>query len=212
MVAITAPVCRKAARPVASPRHSIVPRDQGHFRDGPEALLVGLARDGDRGAFAELVRRRQSWIRNLMRRFSGDSDLADDLAQQVFLQAWRTIPNLRQPAAFAAWLRRLAVSTWLQHLRKSDTLRDADQLDDTHLQQAAGDVLGVDLDRALATLPEAVRLCIVLSYHDGMTHGEIADLTELPLGTVKSHIRRGTQQMRQVLSAYRESSMPEQTP
>ena len=61
----------------------------------------------------------------------------------------------------------------------------------------------MDLDRALATLPEAVRLCVVLSYHEGMTHGEIAAFTELPLGTVKSHITRGTEKLRQILSAYK---------
>jgi RNA polymerase sigma-70 factor (ECF subfamily) len=58
---------------------------------------------------------------------------------------------------------------------------------------------------ALATLPEAARLCIVLSYHEGMTHAEIAQSTDIPLGTVKSHIARGTEKLRQVLSAYKET-------
>lgn len=61
---------------------------------------MGLARTGDREAFGELVRRRQSWIRNLMRRLCHDAALADDLAQQVFLQAWKDIRKLRQPAKF----------------------------------------------------------------------------------------------------------------
>ena len=67
---------------------------------------------------------------------------------------------------------------------------------------------GMDLGGALATLANAVRLCIVLSYHEGMTHPEIAEATKLPLGTVKSHINRGTQRLRQLLSAYRDEPKP----
>jgi RNA polymerase sigma-70 factor (ECF subfamily) len=59
---------------------------------------------------------------------------------------------------------------------------------------------GIDLDRALATLPAHVRLCIVLSYADGMSHSEIVDATGMPLGTVKTHIRRGLEQLRRVLT------------
>lgn len=168
-------------------------------------LLVGLARNGDRNAFQELVRRRQGWIRNLMRRCCHDITLADDLAQQVFMQAWRTIRHLQQPGSFASWLKRLAINTWLQHRRKSDPLKHADEPDEA--RTARKDAIGValDLDRALATLPDNVRLCIVLSYHEGMTHPEIATFTGLPLGTVKSHIRRGTERLQEELSAYNDN-------
>lgn len=176
---------------------------QGHpYADDPEALVVGLACNGDHDAFSELVRRRQSWIRNLMRRCCGDVILADDMAQQVFLHAWRNIGHLRQPSKFGAWLKRLAITVWLQHLRKQDALLDADEIDDAESTQHAEPGLAIDLDRALATLASPVRLCIVLSYHEGMTQGEIAEITGLPLGTVKSHIRRGTQRLQSLLSAY----------
>ena len=66
----------------------------------PEALLVSLARDGDRDAFEELVRRRQSSVRNLMRRFCGEPSLADDLAQQVFLKLWTSLRSLKNADAF----------------------------------------------------------------------------------------------------------------
>lgn len=176
------------------------------FTKSAEALIVGLASAGDSDAFAELVARRQSWIRNLMRRCSGDATLADDLAQQVFLLAWRKIGYLREPTSFGAWLKRLAISTWLQHVRKNDSLHAADDIDDTALSENASHGLGMDLDRALATLSHPVRLCIVLSYHEGMTNNEIAALADLPLGTVKSHIRRGTQRLQQILSAYKETA------
>jgi len=142
-----------------------------------------------------------------MRRCCGDITLADDLAQQVFLQAWRKISHLRQPNRFGAWLKRLAITVWLQHLRASDVLRDADEHDETILAQQDTTSVTMDLDFALATLSNSVRLCVVLSYHEGMTHGEIAELTDLPLGTVKSNIRRGTQRLQQLLSAYRDTSL-----
>jgi len=175
-----------------------------YYPECPEAFLVSLARTGDRLAFEELVLRRQSSIRNLMRRFCNDTTLADDLAQQVFFQVWLKIRTLKEANAFAAWLKRLAVSVWLQHLRKNDALRGAEEFTDLELVQQDSTSVGMDLDSALETLSDTVRLCIVLSYHEGMSHVEIAELMELPLGTVKSHISRGTQRLQQLLSAYRD--------
>jgi len=175
-----------------------------YFPDCPEALIVGLARTGDRNAFAELVRRRQSWIRNLMRRCCNDATLSDDLAQQVFLNAWRSIRSLKQPQAFAGWLKRLAVNVWLQYLRKNDALRHAEEIEDTDYAEDSAKGVDMDLDSALAELSPQVRLCVVLSYQAGMSHPEIAESMNLPLGTVKSHINRGTKRLKLLLSAYRD--------
>ena len=178
-------------------------RAHDYYPKCPEPIIVGLARSGDRHAFAELVRRRQSSIRNLMRRFCGDVTLADDLAQQVFVQAWLKVRTLKKIDAIGGWLRKVALSTWLQHLRKKDALRDAGELEDWNTAHAVEEGVDMDLDMALATLPEAVRLCIVLSYHEGMTHDEISQALNMPLGTVKSHIARGSQKLREILSPYR---------
>jgi RNA polymerase sigma-70 factor (ECF subfamily) len=184
---------------------------QDHYPDCPEAMIVSFARTGDQGAFAELVRRRQSSIRNLMRRCCNDISLADDLAQQVFLQVWLKIRTLRQANAFGAWLKRLAISVWLQHSRKKDALRGAAEFDGNEIEQHDSPGMAMDLDSALATLADPVRLCVVLSYHEGMSHGEIAELMELPLGTVKSHINRGTHRLKRLLAAYRQNSIVEES-
>ncbi|WP_419914023.1 RNA polymerase sigma factor [Hoeflea sp.] len=176
------------------------------YAKAPEALLAGLARTGDRSAFEELVRRRQSWLRGLMRRLCADPVLADDLAQQAFLQAWRNIGRLRRPGSFGAWLKRLAVTAWLQQLRAKDPLREASELDHAAIAQDGNRGLAADLDRALSQLSDPARLCVVLSHHEGMTHDEISELTGMPAGTVKSHIRRGTERLRTALSAYRQSA------
>lgn len=185
---------------------------QEYFPQCPEVLLVGLARNGDRGAFEELVRRRQSPVRNLMRRFCNEPTLADDLAQQAFLQVWLRLRTLRRPEAFGAWLRRLAVSVWLQHLRKKDALRNAAELTEHETAPPESPAMALDLDEALASLPETMRLCLVLAYHEGMSHAEIAQATDIPLGTVKSHITRGAGRLRQALSAYDETTGAEVAP
>jgi RNA polymerase sigma-70 factor (ECF subfamily) len=102
---------------------------------------------------------------------------------------------------------RLAVSVWLQHQRRQDALRGADEFDEqtpSGRTQPAANGLALDLDAALARLAGPVRTCLVLSYAEGLSHGEIAELTDLPAGTVKSHIRRGAQRLQQLLSAYAE--------
>jgi RNA polymerase sigma-70 factor, ECF subfamily len=173
-----------------------------------ESTVVALAMGGDDAAFAELVRRRQSALRNLLRRLSRDPALADDLAQITFLKAWRALPRLRSVAAFGAWLRRLAVNAWLEHVRatphaalpldsESEAVIAATQIT---TDSAAGE--SVDLDRALASLATDERLCIVLAYSEGMSHSEITAATGLPLGTVKSHIKRGGERLRLQLNAY----------
>ena len=179
-----------------------MPLAQEQYSRSAESLLVSLARNGDRSAYTELVRRRQTWVRNLMRRFSGDVTLADDLAQITFLQGWQSIRHVQRPGRFGAWLKRIAINVWLQYLRKNDPLRQADEHIDSNAMHNDDTGIGMDLDRALATLPGDVRVCIVLSYHEGMNHREIAEHTDLPLGTVKSHVRRRTKRLQALLSAY----------
>ena len=167
-----------------------------------EASVVTLACAGDQPAFEELVRRHQSSVRNLLRSLCRNSALADDLAQETFLQAWKHLKSLRVPEAFAGWLRKLAINSWRQYLRREGAFGKLAEVQ-------AGDVVSIpaateclDLNSALGTLAPDVRLCIVLSYHEGMSHSEIAAVTRLPLGTVKSHIARGTARLRSLLAAY----------
>jgi RNA polymerase sigma-70 factor (ECF subfamily) len=165
--------------------------------------VVICAIAGDDDAFGELVRRRQSSIRQLFRRFCRDPALADDLAQQTFLQAWRSVGTLKSAAAFGGWLRRLAINTWLQKVRAERPLSsttDLDELPDEAAQPTLTEQL--DLDSALAVLPADARLCITLAYAERMSHREICEATGLPLGTVKSHITRGAARLRRLLGAY----------
>ena len=184
----------------APPRARDVP-----LGEAPEVAVVALALGGDRGAFQELVWRRQSWLRNLLRRLCRDASLADDLAQQVLVQAWHSLPRLQSVAAFGPWLRRMAINAFLTHVRAAPPPTvplEGEQLVSISATVGASPALQLDLDRALARLAPAERLCVVLAYSEGMSHGEISAVTGLPLGTVKSHIRRGAERLRALLHAY----------
>ncbi len=199
-----------------------MPRTDGsRFRaalaSADEATVIELAQRDDAAAFEELVRRRQGQVRQLLRRLCGDATLADDLAQETFVRAWRGLPSLQSGAAFWSWLRRIAARTWAQHLQRQ---RAHGQF--AHLQEASDQWAGyadngdgatvhasanrgptqeerLDLDTALARLPPAARACMILAYQAGMSHGEIAEALGLPLGTVKTHITRSTKALRKWL-------------
>lgn len=173
------------------------------LRGADELTVVACAIAGDDEAYAELVRRRQAPVRQLLRRLCRDPALADDLSQQTFLQAWRRMETLKSPAAFGGWLRRLAINVWLQRVRAElPATIDLDGLSNEIAQPATTLIEQMDLDSALATLPPAVRLCITLAYSERMSHREICEATQLPLGTVKSHINRGAARLRELLGAY----------
>jgi RNA polymerase sigma factor (sigma-70 family) len=170
-----------------------------------EAAVVGLAMTGDDRAFEELVRRRQGAIRKLMLQLCGDRVLADDYAQEAFVLAWRKIHALRSPAAFGGWLKRIAINIHLQHVRRTDLAAPTDDEPAAHPATGSGNPAArMDLESALARLSSGERLCVALSYGQGMSHGEICEATKLPLGTVKSHISRGCARLRRYLSAYEE--------
>ncbi|HWA00535.1 MAG TPA: sigma-70 family RNA polymerase sigma factor [Caulobacterales bacterium] len=170
-----------------------------------EAALVLGAQARDQGAFAELVRRRQGWARSLLRRMCANHAEADDLAQEAFMKAWDNMTSLETPAAFPGWFRRIAVTTFLMAKRKQkavfEVIDDASPVvaEQSSPEAAAG--AKIDLERALARLSEAERLCVTLNHGEGLSHSEIVEMTGLPLGTVKSHVLRGTEKLRRMLEA-----------
>ena len=169
-----------------------------------EAALILAAQARDQRAFGELVRRRQGWARSLLRRMCRDEAEADDLAQEAFVKAWERLADLETPAAFAGWFRRVAVTTFLMAKRRQkaafESIDDVVEIasEDSRPDQAAG--AKIDLNRALAKLSDGERLCVTLNHGEGLSHAEIVDMTGLPLGTVKSHVQRGMEKLRRILT------------
>ncbi len=141
----------------------------------------------------------------MLRRLCGDQALADDLAQQAFLAAFLKISKLKNEDAFQGWLRAIAVNNWLQHCRKHDLLAESDdETDTTDLPQKV--YLGLDLNAALMALRPIERTCVVLNYQEGLSHTEISEVLDHPLGTIKSHITRGVSKLQTSLKAYHQDA------
>jgi RNA polymerase sigma factor (sigma-70 family) len=186
--------------------------------DVPDAQLIArcIVAD-DRHAFAELVKRHQSSVRACLRKLTaGNHALADDLAQDTFVLAWRNLKSFRQEARFSTWLYRIATNCWLAQARKrrEELLgeRDGDVADDDTDDSAAasgegGDhaaaaTMKIDLERAMARLSDAERAAIVQCYHNDLSHEEAAYVLGWPVGTVKTHILRGKQKLKRALAAW----------
>jgi len=183
-----------------------------------DAQLIARALvEDERHAFAELVRRHQSTVRACLRKLTaGNHALADDLAQETFILAWRNLPSFRQEARFSTWLYRIATNCWLADARKrkEELLGDradklADDEDDGMLgsnafvsDPARATTLKIDLERAMSVLSEGERAAIVQCYHNDLTHEEAAYVLDLPVGTVKTHVLRGKQKLKAALAAW----------
>lgn len=167
--------------------------------------LVLLAMAGDELAFATIASRYQAHIRTLLFRMCGDRTLADDIAQETFVKAWRNLHRLRDAEAFSAWLRRTAVRTALDVLRKAkgETPLDEENEPGAPLSHAEAANAKLDVEAALLTLSPPARTCILLFYGEGMSHQEVSEETGVPVGTVKSHIARGTVRLRAFLAPWR---------
>ncbi|WP_028081347.1 RNA polymerase sigma factor [Solimonas soli] len=173
------------------------------------ALIARVVAGDDRLAYGLLVRRHQSAVRNLLRRLTaGDAALADDLAQETFLQVYRKLAQFRADAAFPTWLHRIATNVFLQHLRARHVELS---LDDMPEPATAGSVaadeapraeLQLDMARAFAVLSPAERAALVQCYHLDMSHEEAAAALGCPLGTLKSHLARGKQKLKARLQAW----------
>ena len=138
-------------------------------------------------------------VRSILRRLAkGDHGLADDLAQETFLLAWRNLRAFRFDARFSTWLYRIAFNAWLsQARRRRDVLLEAD--DCVAAEEPAHAVSAdsrLDLERALGELSDGERAAIAACYYADLTHEEAAEALGIPLGTVKTHILRGKARLR----------------
>lgn len=180
--------------------------------DQDAALIARVVVNDDRHAFAELVRRHQSAVRACLRKLTaGNHALADDLAQETFVLAWRNLKSFRQEARFSTWLYRIATNCWLGDARKrkeellGDTDRDVaddDGLGGEQADHARGTALKVDLERAMRVLSDGERAAIVQCYHNDLTHEEAAYVLGMPVGTVKTHVLRAKQKLKAELAAW----------
>src|SRR5438045_7319741 len=166
-------------------------------------LVARVLADDDQHAFGELVRQHQSSVRGLLRQLTRtDLALADDLAQEAFLRAYKNIRNFRGEARFSTWLYRIAYNCFREDARRRKELVgiDEEQLQTQHDPQAADPGLRHDLMRALNLLPLNERSAILLCCQNGLSHDEAARVLDIPLGTVKTNVLRGREKLKRMLA------------
>ena len=174
----------------------------------------------DRAAFAELLRRHQTQVARVLYHLAPDWSDRADLAQEVWIRVYRNISRLQDPTKFRGWLSRIATNLFYDELRKrkrvaSPLSLDAPRsLEDGEMDwEIAGDTPSPDeemttrefyeqLREAIADLPEAFRTTIVLREIEGLAYEEIAELTGVSLGTVKSRIARARSRLQTQLQSY----------
>ncbi len=184
-----------------------------------ERGLITSAAKGDRDAFESLVRSRMHRVFNVCYRLMGDHEEAGDCAQETFLKAFRSLKDFRGESSFSTWLFSIAVNTCKSRLQSSayrgsqrnvslaadaSTPADPSALDPIDpapsvLDQMERHELEVSIQQAINALPPEARTVIVLRDVEGFSYEEIARMTGLAVGTVKSRIARARMQLRERL-------------
>ncbi len=168
-----------------------------------EELVARAIAAVDQQAYGELVRRHQGRVRAWLRQLTGDKDRADDLAQDTFVRAWHKLSTFSGAGKFSAWLLKIAYNLFLQEIRANKRRkRLVDAMEEN--QVALGATIATAADGRLPDLPKMLsvlsvdeRLVVTLCQAYGYSHGEASEVTGIPLGTVKSHIRRGMKRIRE---------------
>lgn len=168
-------------------------------------LIARVVLDDDHHAFGELVKRHQSTVRATLRKLTrGNEPLADELAQDTFLRAYRSLKNFRGQSQFSTWLYRIAYNVFQDDVRRT---KHHEQLDD-HAADLALPAetdrvdLQHDLDDAMKRLTDNERTAIALCYTSGLTHEEAAEVLQWPLGTVKTNILSAKDKLRRYLAPW----------
>jgi len=177
----------------------------GNAPAADEQELIARTRNGDRSAFGELVSRHHSGVVNVVYRMCGDAALAEDAAQEAFLKAWLRIDTYRPLSAFRNWLYRIAVNSARDALRRQ---RETINIDGVSLQGDTPDPAVVvarqeQADRvraAVLALPPASREVIVLREYQDLSYREIADVLDIPRGTVMSRLNYARNRLRNSLA------------
>jgi RNA polymerase sigma-70 factor (ECF subfamily) len=186
--------------------------------------IVVLAVEGKEAAYRELIRRYERPVFSLVLRMVRDRQLAEDLSQETFIKALNAIASYRPEYKFSSWIFKIANNAAIDHLRRrelntlsidgSPNATSAEDIEATALQvgdksetplaELEARELGTAIERAIGQLRPEYRSCIMLRHVEGLAYEEIAQLLDLPLGTVKTYIHRARHELRDMLTHLRD--------
>jgi RNA polymerase sigma-70 factor (ECF subfamily) len=177
---------------------------------GAVGVLVRSAQRGDMKAFERLYRLHSGRVMGLCLRMIRERDAAEDCVQQTFINAWRNLDRFEARSAFSTWLHGIAVNVVLSHKRSSkaaffvdidaasnDDLDRTDPVTEDSRAFDTGDAM--DLEQALATLPDGAKFVVVLRGIYGYSHEEVADMLGIAVGTCKAQLHRARRMLRNKL-------------
>jgi RNA polymerase sigma-70 factor (ECF subfamily) len=171
-----------------------------------ESDLITRAQQGDRDAYAALVRCHYASVIRVIYRFCGDEHLAEDVAQEAFLKAWQHLSTYRPRSSFKNWLYRIAINTATDKLRSETWLaeQDVDEMDVPDSQPSPEALMeskerAAAVNKAIMSLPPASRSVLVLRELELFSYQEIADTLDIPTGTVMSRLNYGRERLRELL-------------
>ena len=187
----------------------------------PDQTLIDSCLAGRREAFGQLVDRYQNRLFHSLLHLLGSREDAQDAAQDAFVNAFEKLSSFRGQSQFYSWLFRIAFNTAVSAKRKTrrmpvslDARRDASGQEPSDLTPSTEPSYPMDVSdrqrlvrQALSELPEEFRTALVLKEMDGMSYEEIADVVEVPLGTVRSRIHRARLELRDKLSVLLKSEV-----
>ncbi|MBI2537085.1 MAG: sigma-70 family RNA polymerase sigma factor [Gemmatimonadetes bacterium] len=197
---------------------------QPDFAAATDQAVVQRARGGQESAYRELLHRYQGPVFSLIYRMVRDRELAEDLAQEAFVKALNALDSYRPEFKFSSWMFKIANNAAIDHLRRRqlDTLsldgapgattprqmeETSIQLSDkgeTPLQAVEARELGSAIEQAIGKLRPEYRACIILRHIEDRPYEEIAEILDLPLGTVKTYIHRARAELKEMLGPLRE--------
>lgn len=171
-----------------------------------EAILIAKAQKGDRDAFGELVRHHHHGVVNVVYRMCSDVELAEDAAQDAFIQAWLHLPSFRPGTSLRNWIYRIAVNAALDVLRREPktplvdlrtlSMPDSSAEPETVLLEKERALI---VQRAILSLTEANRTILTLREYGGLSYQEIATMLNIPLGTVMSRLNYARDRLKELL-------------
>ncbi len=169
---------------------------------------------GDKQAFAELIERHKNVVYSLAHHMVRDASEAEDVAQEAFVKAYMSLANFRRECSFRNWLCRITTRLCIDHLRAQKPERQWVLKGETPQYAAAAEpepaeVLATreELALALNKIPAHLRAAVVLRHLEELSYQEMTEILRLPLGTVKTHIRRGRAALKKELENLRKEEM-----
>lgn len=165
--------------------------------------LVHRTQKGDTEAFSELVRRHQHTVYNLAYRFMRDAALAEDMAQEAFLKAFRLLAGFRGECAFSTWLYRVTCSVCLTELNRRKRRAEVELAEQHDINISVKPKDNIDFPekvrRCVSRLPGRYATIITLYYLQGVSYEEIAETLKIPMGTLKTWMFRARKQLRDLV-------------